>query len=177
MVHKPDKKVTSGLTIKIDTKKHNKSASNAVPVPAEPDSASQPSEAPKRTQKASKKSGKQAKGLKPDLDAETGPAAAVKASWTTADTHKLLEVLAAEKAAAGDGDNFKAASYQKASVELEKMRVSGAPKTWKVCRDKYRAVGVSFHSRISLHNLIWPTVEGDIQDCRCSQGEFWLDLD
>ncbi|KAH9933725.1 uncharacterized protein B0H18DRAFT_981763 [Fomitopsis serialis] len=60
-----------------------------------------------------------------------------KAHWTDADVSTFLQVLKEHKAEAGDGGNFKAPTFKKASGELEKCRTKGAVKTWTSCRNKY----------------------------------------
>lgn len=65
-----------------------------------------------------------------------------KAVWSPTDIDKLLEILKEEKASAGNGGNFKKATFRKAAEELEKIREKGGPKTGTVCESKWQKVGV-----------------------------------
>ena len=65
---------------------------------------------------------------------------APKAIWTPKDVDKLLEILKEEKASAGNGSNFKKATFRKAAEELEKIHEKGGPKTASVCESKWGKV-------------------------------------
>lgn len=62
------------------------------------------------------------------------------ASWTTQDEVNLLNFLAEHASAAGDGGNFKSATFQAAMAVLNQKPAKGCVKTWKACANKYGAV-------------------------------------
>ena len=63
-----------------------------------------------------------------------------KAIWNPQDINKLLEMLKEERASAGNGSNFKKATFRKVVEELEKLREKGGPKTARVCESKWGKV-------------------------------------
>jgi hypothetical protein len=62
------------------------------------------------------------------------------ATWTPADETAFIEFLHEHKAAAGDGGNFKATTYEAAAAVLEAKRTKGGPKTAKSCSNKWNSV-------------------------------------
>ncbi|EPT05424.1 hypothetical protein FOMPIDRAFT_1044759 [Fomitopsis schrenkii] len=68
-----------------------------------------------------------------------------KAVWSPTDIDKLLEILKEEKASAGNGGNFKKATFRKAAEELEKIREKGGPKTGTVCESKWQKLRQTYH--------------------------------
>lgn len=62
------------------------------------------------------------------------------AHWTTAEELVFVDFLVANKAEAGDGSNFKAATFQKAANHLAHLLERGAAKNAKSCGNKYCAV-------------------------------------
>ncbi|KAF8953420.1 hypothetical protein BDZ97DRAFT_1679534 [Flammula alnicola] len=61
------------------------------------------------------------------------------AYWTANEELAFVDFLVAHKAEAGDGSNFKAATFQKAAKHLAPMLERGAPKNAKSCGNKYCA--------------------------------------
>ncbi|KAF8143240.1 hypothetical protein K438DRAFT_2029674 [Mycena galopus ATCC 62051] len=59
------------------------------------------------------------------------------ASWLDPDCVELLEYLVLNKAAAGDGGNFKMVTFRGAAAVVNKIRTKGGPKTAKSCQNKY----------------------------------------
>ncbi|KAJ7868027.1 hypothetical protein B0H14DRAFT_2572520 [Mycena olivaceomarginata] len=59
------------------------------------------------------------------------------AVWLHPNCTGLLEYLVANKAAAGDGGNFKMVTFRGAGPVLEKFRTKGGPKTANSCWNKY----------------------------------------
>ncbi|KAJ7579640.1 hypothetical protein C8J56DRAFT_1058650 [Mycena floridula] len=153
MAKKPRKKSTTkassnpgGLKIKIHLPKAEESADNAgEPVPAEAEASV--------TRKAVKKKGKKdptgEKGNK-KVKAETE---AHNALWTSDDIHCMLQQLALHKAEAGDGGNFKASTFTKVAVEVEKVRTVGAKKTQKVCQDKFTQLKLVYSKIVALQGV------------------------
>ena len=72
------------------------------------------------------------------------------ASWTTQDEVDLLNFLAEHASAAGDGGNFKSATFQAATAVLNQNPVKGSVKTSKACANKYGAVSVVVSAEIWL---------------------------
>ncbi|KAF8148122.1 hypothetical protein K438DRAFT_1779720 [Mycena galopus ATCC 62051] len=66
------------------------------------------------------------------------PAVPKNSAWTAADETKLLDFLAQEAAAAGDGANFKAPTYTSAAALLNQSITKGGPKTADSCKSKYQ---------------------------------------
>ena len=65
---------------------------------------------------------------------------APKAIWNPQDIDKLLEMLKEERASAGNGSNFKKATFRQVAEELEKLQEKGEPKTARVCESKWGKV-------------------------------------
>ncbi|KAK7034105.1 hypothetical protein R3P38DRAFT_3496352 [Favolaschia claudopus] len=70
--------------------------------------------------------------LKPGLPT-TGDAV-----WLLQDQENLLSYLVDHVADAGDGGNFRAATFRGAAIYMESSRTKGGPKTAKSCESKYR---------------------------------------
>ena len=62
------------------------------------------------------------------------------AHWTPKEELALIEFLIENKAKAGDGCNFKAATFQKVTKAIAPLLHHGAVKTAKACGNKYCAV-------------------------------------
>lgn len=62
------------------------------------------------------------------------------ASWTAQDETRLLDFLIMHAASAGDGGNFKRATFTAAAVYVNEKRVRGGPKTAKSCQNKWTVV-------------------------------------
>ena len=69
-----------------------------------------------------------------------------RASWSIADETDLILFLFEHRAEADDGFNFKTATFNTASFEVDAKRTTGAPKTGKVCKNKW----VQVHIQSSL---------------------------
>jgi len=63
----------------------------------------------------------------------------VQASWSDADTNVLLDLVAAQKAKAGNGLNFKSAFWNTVATALCNPS-KGAVKSSKVCKEKWKRV-------------------------------------
>ncbi len=74
------------------------------------------------------------------------------AFWTKEDETHLLNFLFDHLASGGDGANFKMATFTLASVEMEKFRTKGGPKTAKACQNKWSVV--CSHPFLFFHALI-----------------------
>jgi hypothetical protein len=62
------------------------------------------------------------------------------AFWTSAEESAFVDFLVDNKAEAGDGGNFKTATYQGALGHVAPLYERGAAKTVKVLRNKWTAV-------------------------------------
>jgi len=62
------------------------------------------------------------------------------AHWTPKEELAFVNFLIEHKSKAGDGRNFKVATFQKAAAHLAPLLERGAIKTQKSCRNKYSAV-------------------------------------
>lgn len=62
------------------------------------------------------------------------------AIWTLAEEAALLDFLVENKAEAGDGGNFKQATFQRAVESIKPLFKRGAAKTVKSCQNKWAAV-------------------------------------
>ncbi|KAK7012648.1 hypothetical protein R3P38DRAFT_2469036, partial [Favolaschia claudopus] len=60
------------------------------------------------------------------------------AVWLLQDQENLLSYLVDHVADAGDGGNFRAATFRGAAIYMESSRTKGGPKTAKSCESKYR---------------------------------------
>lgn len=67
-------------------------------------------------------------------------AAVPHAVWTPGDEDKLLDFLLEHRAAAGDGGNFKEATFQGISGLLTPLVTKGGPKTVRACQNKWNSV-------------------------------------
>ena len=56
------------------------------------------------------------------------------------DEINLINFLIEHQGEQGDGDSFKASVWTAATLELEKSRIKGGPKTSKACSDKWSRV-------------------------------------
>ena len=71
---------------------------------------------------------------------------AQKALWTAAEEQALVEFIVDHKAEAGDGGNFKQATFQQAALHLAPLHQRGTAKAAKTCSNKYSAVCHAFLS-------------------------------
>ncbi|KAI0245014.1 hypothetical protein BJV78DRAFT_1103007, partial [Lactifluus subvellereus] len=62
---------------------------------------------------------------------------ATRASWSPEDEMELIRFLIDHRAEAGDGFNFKTATFNAASAVLDPKKQKGATKTGKVCKNKW----------------------------------------
>ena len=76
---------------------------------------------------------------------------AQRAYWTSADEVSLLDFLAEHQSEAGDGGNFKGATWTSAAAHVNETKTRGAPKTKDSCRSKYGSVCEFLHS-FSIHS-------------------------
>jgi len=67
------------------------------------------------------------------------------AIWTPAEETALVDFLVDNKAEAGDGGNFKKATFQRAANNVAPLRECGAAKTVKSCQNKWASV-ILFYS-------------------------------
>ncbi|KAJ7574221.1 hypothetical protein C8J56DRAFT_1173005 [Mycena floridula] len=149
MAHKGPKKAvnsSSGITIKVTPTKRVKSSGKATKAGADPAEASN---TPNPVKKSSKKANTDVSDGADEVDSDVIQTSG-NASWTKEETHRLLALLEGHKAAAGDGGNFKRASYSAVAVEIEKMRTSGGPKLWTTCRDKFRSLKTIYYIVLAL---------------------------
>ncbi|KAF8060959.1 hypothetical protein FPV67DRAFT_1631942 [Lyophyllum atratum] len=70
----------------------------------------------------------------------TAEATSKKAAWTHADTTHFLEYLIEHKSEAGDGGNFKVATWRACAAHLNETLTKGAQKTYLSCKGKYRTL-------------------------------------
>ncbi|KAJ7098907.1 hypothetical protein C8R44DRAFT_888751 [Mycena epipterygia] len=75
----------------------------------------------------------------PTPDAPTLPTSG-NAIWTHTDCVTFIQHLAAHKAEAGDGGNFKMVTFNGAVVVVNQVRTKGGPKNGKSCASKYAAL-------------------------------------
>ncbi|KAJ7444158.1 hypothetical protein FB451DRAFT_1294444 [Mycena latifolia] len=71
------------------------------------------------------------------IPAGSGTSKAEKAQWEQLETKNFLQFLVTKKDKAGDGGNFPGPVFTDASSRLQPDVKKGAPKTAKVCQDKY----------------------------------------
>ena len=64
-----------------------------------------------------------------------------KASWNEEETTALINYLILHKAEAGDGANFKDATFRAVADSIAHLRTAGASKTAKMCKTKWAGVG------------------------------------
>jgi len=72
-----------------------------------------------------------------------------RATWTDAQESALLAFLLEHKAEAGDGANFKTATWNEAAAMLEKMPYTGKSKTGTSCKTKWSKVSGDTDSHAS----------------------------
>jgi len=68
------------------------------------------------------------------------------AIWTLAEETALVDFLVDNKAEAGDGGNFKKATFQRAMTSIAHLHERGAPKTVKSCQNKWASVSFQIFS-------------------------------
>lgn len=66
------------------------------------------------------------------------------AIWTVAEETAFVDFLIDNKAEAGDGGNFKNATFQRAATVIAPLCERGAAKTVKSCQNKWASVSSSF---------------------------------
>lgn len=66
------------------------------------------------------------------------------AQWTRKEEAAFVDFLVAHRAEAGDGCNFKAATFQRAAQSIAPLLQRGGPKTAKSCGNKYCAVRLMY---------------------------------
>ncbi|KIL58958.1 hypothetical protein M378DRAFT_85731, partial [Amanita muscaria Koide BX008] len=71
-----------------------------------------------------------------------------RAVWTMEDEKSLINFMKEHKSEAGDGWNFKKATWQAAAVELSKR----SPKTWSACKSKWQNLKATFEVVSRLAN-------------------------
>ena len=65
---------------------------------------------------------------------------AEKAVWNETETSALIDYLVQHKAEAGDGGNFKDATYNAAAEHITSLKTTGPAKSGKMCKTKWAAV-------------------------------------
>ena len=84
------------------------------------------------------------------------------AHWTPKEELAFINFLVEHKSEAGDGRNFKVATFQKAEAHLAPLLERGAIKTQKSCRNKYSAVCHLSHINSPSHHLQYSSSTGSI---------------
>jgi hypothetical protein len=77
------------------------------------------------------------------------------ATWTTVEETKLVDFFVANKAEAGDGGNFKKATFQFALAVITPFHDHGAAKTVKSCQNKWAMVSLCLASHLEITHLIY----------------------
>jgi len=86
-----------------------------------------------------------------------------RASWSIADETALIYFLIEHRAEAGDGFNFKATTFNAASLVLDARRTKGATKTSRVCKNKWTQVRLIVMSAVVFLTAF--LAQGNLFDC------------
>ena len=97
---------------------------------------------PTSSRAKAKKKSREGKETAPDVlvDPDPQPEAHTTSHWTAEDESTLVAFLIEHKAEAGDGVNFKAATWKAVAIEMERHRTKGAVKSHLACKNKYACV-------------------------------------
>lgn len=100
-----------------------------------------------------------------------------KAVWTAEEIDALVNYLVANHAEAGDGGNFKTATFTAASRDILPLLKVGPPKTERMCKTKWSGVSdlipCALHSRTDTYTQLKATYTAIVKYQTMTSGTHW----